>query len=236
MSLLDATLTLPGIAGIVLTVGMAVDANVLIFSRIREELKRSPPAVAIQAGYDRAFLTILDANVTTLFVALILYAIGSGPVGGLRGDALHRHRHVDVHRHLRLQGAGASDLWSPQAREGADLMAFELPTLDFMGHRKTAAVASALLVIVTIVALALGWHQPRPRLHWRRLGGGGLCESGRAGDGALGARRFGLHRGCGAELRFGDRASRADAAGDWGGSIRSWHRGGGGPGAGVSGC
>ena len=82
MSLLDATLTLPGIAGIVLTVGMAVDANVLIFSRIREELKRSPPAVAIQAGYDRAFLTILDANVTTLFVALILYAIGSGPVAG----------------------------------------------------------------------------------------------------------------------------------------------------------
>ena len=82
MSLLDATLTLPGIAGIVLTVGMAVDANVLIFSRIREELKTKAPAQAIQAGYDRAFLTILDANVTTLFVALILLAIGSGPVAG----------------------------------------------------------------------------------------------------------------------------------------------------------
>ena len=82
MSLLKATLTLPGIAGIVLTVGMAVDANVLIFSRIREELKNSPPARAIQAGYDRAFLTILDANVTTLFVALILFTIGSGPVAG----------------------------------------------------------------------------------------------------------------------------------------------------------
>ena len=82
MSLLGATLTLPGIAGIVLTVGMAVDANVLIFSRIREELKTRPPALAIQAGYDRAFLTILDANVTTLFVALILLAIGSGPVAG----------------------------------------------------------------------------------------------------------------------------------------------------------
>ena len=82
MSLLGATLTLPGIAGIVLTVGMAVDANVLIFSRIREELKTSAPARAIQAGYDRAFLTILDANVTTLFVALILFAIGSGPVAG----------------------------------------------------------------------------------------------------------------------------------------------------------
>ncbi|MDE0453305.1 MAG: protein translocase subunit SecD [Gammaproteobacteria bacterium] len=82
MSLLGATLTLPGIAGIVLTVGMAVDANVLIFSRIREELARSPPQQAIQAGYDRAFLTILDANVTTLFVALILLSIGSGPVAG----------------------------------------------------------------------------------------------------------------------------------------------------------
>ena len=82
MSLLGATLTLPGIAGIVLTVGMAVDANVLIFSRIREELRSKPPAAAIQAGYDRAFLTILDANITTLFVALILLAIGSGPVAG----------------------------------------------------------------------------------------------------------------------------------------------------------
>ena len=82
MSLLGATLTLPGIAGIVLTVGMAVDANVLIFSRIREELARSAPQRAIQAGYDRAFLTILDANVTTLFVALILLTIGSGPVAG----------------------------------------------------------------------------------------------------------------------------------------------------------
>ena len=82
MSMLGATLTLPGIAGIVLTVGMAVDANVLIFSRVREELKRSAPAIAIKNGYDRAFVTILDANITTLFVALILLAIGSGPVAG----------------------------------------------------------------------------------------------------------------------------------------------------------
>ncbi|MCZ6889788.1 MAG: protein translocase subunit SecD [Gammaproteobacteria bacterium] len=82
MSLLGATLTLPGIAGIVLTVGMAVDANVLIFSRIREELKERSPQHAIQAGYDRAFVTILDANLTTLFVALILLSIGSGPVAG----------------------------------------------------------------------------------------------------------------------------------------------------------
>ena len=83
MSLLGATLTLPGIAGIVLTVGMAVDANVLIFSRIREELAAGlSPQGAISAGYDRAFVSILDANITTLIVALILYAIGSGPVQG----------------------------------------------------------------------------------------------------------------------------------------------------------
>ncbi|GLS26142.1 protein translocase subunit SecD [Marinibactrum halimedae] len=83
MSILGATLTLPGIAGIVLTVGMAVDANVLIFSRIREELKNGmPPQSAINSGFDRAFTTILDANITTLIVAIILYAIGSGPVKG----------------------------------------------------------------------------------------------------------------------------------------------------------
>ena len=82
MSVLGATLTLPGIAGIVLTVGMAVDANVLIFSRIREELKQRAPQQAIAAGFDRALLTILDANITTFFVAIILFSIGSGPVKG----------------------------------------------------------------------------------------------------------------------------------------------------------
>lgn len=83
LSIIDATLTLPGIAGIVLTVGMAVDANVLIYERIREELRHGySPQVAIQAGYDRAFATILDANVTTFIVAVILFAIGTGPIRG----------------------------------------------------------------------------------------------------------------------------------------------------------
>jgi preprotein translocase subunit SecD len=82
MSLLGATLTLPGIAGIVLTVGMAVDANVLIFSRIREELATRSPQQAIHSGFDRAFVTIFDANLTTFLVAIVLYAIGSGPVKG----------------------------------------------------------------------------------------------------------------------------------------------------------
>lgn len=83
MSILSATLTLPGIAGIVLTVGMAVDANVLIFERIKEELKAGvPPQSAINSGYSRAFVSIFDANITTLLVAVILFAMGSGPVKG----------------------------------------------------------------------------------------------------------------------------------------------------------
>jgi preprotein translocase subunit SecD len=83
LSMFGATLTLPGIAGIVLTIGMAVDANVLIFSRIREELKNgASPQQAIFAGYERAFITILDSNLTTLIVAVILFAIGTGPVKG----------------------------------------------------------------------------------------------------------------------------------------------------------
>ncbi|MGB0507302.1 MAG: protein translocase subunit SecD [Pikeienuella sp.] len=83
LSLVGATLTLPGIAGIVLTIGMAVDANVLIFERIREELRRSKGvARAIETGYERAFSAIIDANVTTFIAAAILFAIGSGPVRG----------------------------------------------------------------------------------------------------------------------------------------------------------
>ena len=83
MSLIGATLTLPGIAGIVLTVGMAVDANVLIFGRIREEVNNGmAPQMAIHAGYERAVATILDANLTTLIIAIILYAVGTGPIKG----------------------------------------------------------------------------------------------------------------------------------------------------------
>lgn len=78
-----ATLTLPGIAGIVLTVGMAVDANVLIFQRIREELSNgNSPQASIHAGYERAFSTIADANITTLIAAIVLFAVGTGPIKG----------------------------------------------------------------------------------------------------------------------------------------------------------
>ena len=83
LSLFGATLTLPGLAGIVLTVGMAVDANVLIFERIREELRLGKaPKLALEAGYGKAFLTIMDSNLTTLLAALVLFQFGTGPVKG----------------------------------------------------------------------------------------------------------------------------------------------------------
>ncbi len=83
LAMLDATLTLPGIAALILTVGMSIDANVIIFERIREEqLKGKTPRAAIDAGYDRALTTIIDANVTTLVAALVLYQFGTGPIRG----------------------------------------------------------------------------------------------------------------------------------------------------------
>ena len=83
LSVIGATLTLPGIAGIVLTIGMAVDANVLVFERIREELKTAKgPSRAIELGYERALSAIYDANTTTFITAGILFALGSGPVKG----------------------------------------------------------------------------------------------------------------------------------------------------------
>jgi preprotein translocase subunit SecD len=83
MALFRSTLTLPGLAGLVLTVGMAIDGNVLIFERIREELRRGKtPRAAIRAGFDRALLPIVDGNVTTLITAWILYQFGTGPIKG----------------------------------------------------------------------------------------------------------------------------------------------------------
>ena len=83
LSIFQATLTLPGVAGMVLTVGMAVDANVLIFERIREEISAgAKPQQAIFAGYDKAYSTIVDANITTLIAALVLYVFGNGPIQG----------------------------------------------------------------------------------------------------------------------------------------------------------
>jgi len=83
MSMFEATLTLPGLAGVVLTVGMAVDANVIIFERIREELHAGKtPRAAVGTGFNKAFWTIMDANITTLITALVLFEYGTGPIKG----------------------------------------------------------------------------------------------------------------------------------------------------------
>jgi len=83
LSFFQATLTLPGVAGIVLTVGMAVDANVLIFERIREEIRNgNSPQASIHMGYDKALSTIVDANITTLIAAVVLFNFGTGPIKG----------------------------------------------------------------------------------------------------------------------------------------------------------
>jgi len=83
LSLLQATLTLPGMAGIVLTLGMAVDANVLIFEKIREEIaNKNSPQSSIHVGYEKAFITIFDANITTLIAAVMLFGFGTGPIKG----------------------------------------------------------------------------------------------------------------------------------------------------------
>ena len=108
LSVLQATLTLPGIAGIVLTIGMAVDANVLIFEYIREEIRSGrTPISAIENGFSRAITTIIDANVTTLIAAILLYAFGSGPVRGFAVTLGHRDHVLDVY----CNDADSTDPW-----------------------------------------------------------------------------------------------------------------------------
>ena len=107
LSLLQATLTLPGMAAIALTLGMAIDANVLINERIREELRNgASPQTAINLGYDRAWATILDSNVTTLIAGLALLDLRLGPDQGLRGGPLPRDPDIDVLRGLRFARPG----------------------------------------------------------------------------------------------------------------------------------
>jgi preprotein translocase subunit SecD len=131
LSMLQATLTLPGIAAIALTLGMAIDANVLINERIREELRNgNTPQAAIYAGYDRAWNTILDSNVTTLIAGLALLTFGSGPVRGFAvvhclGILTSMFSAVMVSRGIvnlyygrqrRLDKVSIGQVWRPQAK------------------------------------------------------------------------------------------------------------------------
>ena len=100
-----AVLTLPGIAGVILTIGMGVDSNVLIFERIREELRAGKaPGAAVDVGFKRAFLTIIDTHVTTVVSAIFLFVFGTGPVRGFRRHPDDRFDRQPVHGGLRIAG------------------------------------------------------------------------------------------------------------------------------------
>jgi SecD/SecF fusion protein len=148
-------LTLPGIAGLVLTVGMAVDANVLIFERIKEELKSGKTLHSgIVGGYNRAFLTILDANATTLITALILFQFGTGPVRGFAttlsiGIVASMFTAIVVTRiifDILTQNKIISKLHM--------LHLIKQPNFDFIGRRRIAYLLSVLIIIIGIVTFA----------------------------------------------------------------------------------
>lgn len=156
---LGAALTLPGIAGIVLTIGMSIDANVLIFERIREELRNGVPLVqAISSGYQKAYSSIIDANVTTLLTGIILYALGQGPVKGFAvtlmiGIICSFFSAVFITRVIVT--------W--MTRKGNESkISFETPisrgwlsniNIDFLGKRRMAYVFSSIVIVVGLVAL-----------------------------------------------------------------------------------
>jgi SecD/SecF fusion protein len=160
LSFLKATLTLPGIAGIILTIGMAVDANVLIFERIREELAAAKKiAAAIDSGYQKAFRTILDANVTTFISAVVLYYIGTGPVRGFAvtlmiGLATSMFTAIVVTRVV-------FDLLL-RSRRFTNLRMFSIirnPHLDFIRQKGKAFVLSAVLIVGGMACFAAKWSK-----------------------------------------------------------------------------
>lgn len=158
LSLLQATLTLPGIAGVVLTVGMAVDANVLIFERIREELGNgNSPQASIHAGFDKAFSTIFDANVTTLIAAAVLFIFGTGPVKGFAvtlsvGIVTSMFTAILVTRALVNMVWGGRSLKSLPI--GKSLVALKGDrAIKFMSRRKIGGMISALLILISIGSL-----------------------------------------------------------------------------------
>jgi len=153
LGLLGAALTLPGMAGILLTVGIAVDANVLIFERIREETAAGKPVrVALRNGYDRAYTTIVDANVTTLLTAVILYIVGTGPVRGFAvtlsvGIVLSMFTALFVTR-LAFESLVAKG-W---LKEFKMFRFVKEPSLSFSSKRRFAYVLSSLVLVIGLVA------------------------------------------------------------------------------------
>ncbi len=160
MAMLRASLTLPGIAGIILTIGMAVDANVLIFERIREELRAAKKIkAAIESGYDKAFRTIIDANITTLITALVLYYFGTGPVKGFAvtlsiGILTSMFTALVVTRlilELMLRRRTFQNLRM--------LRFFEQPKIDFVNVRKIAIIGSILVIFIGFVSFGAKYDE-----------------------------------------------------------------------------
>ncbi len=154
MSTFNATLTLPGIAGIILTIGMAVDANVIIFERIREEIRAGRSGrVAVGLGFEKAFSTIIDANITTFLTAFILFKIGSGPVKGfgltlMIGIVATLFTALYVTRYLFMLREGG------KVNVGKGFKALNEPSIGFMKKSKLAVSISVVLVLISIASLA----------------------------------------------------------------------------------
>ena len=158
LSLLQATLTLPGIAGIVLTVGMAVDANVLIFERIREEIRvGSTPQASIEAGYAKALSTIVDANITTLIAAVLLFSFGTGPI---KGFAVTLFIGILTSMFTAILGTRAvvNLLFGGKRMKVLPIgtrILDKIPAFDFMSKRKIAMMGSALVLVIAIAAIGV---------------------------------------------------------------------------------
>jgi len=153
LSLLGATLTLPGIAGIILSIGMAVDSNVLIYERMREEFHAGKPLKAgIDGGYDKAFWTIIDSHVTTLITACALFLFGTGPI---KGFAVTLSLGVVLNLFTALFGTRVVYDWTILKRWLKKLSFFEFfqqPNIDFIGWRRYAFMISGVLAILGLVA------------------------------------------------------------------------------------
>jgi len=158
LSLLQATLTLPGIAGIVLTVGMAVDANVLIFERIREEIRiGSTPQASIEAGYAKALSTIVDANITTLIAAVLLFSFGTGPI---KGFAVTLFIGILTSMFTAILGTRAvvNLLFGGKRMKELPIgtrILDKVPAFDFMSKRKIALMGSGLVLVIAVAAIGV---------------------------------------------------------------------------------
>jgi SecD/SecF fusion protein len=153
LSLLNATLTLPGIAGIILSIGMAVDSNVLIYERMREEFHAGKPIKAgVDGGYDKAFWTIIDSHVTTLITACALFLFGTGPI---KGFAVTLSLGVTLNLFTALFGTRVVYDWIILKRWLKKLSFYELfqkPNIDFIGFRRFAFISSAVFSILGLIA------------------------------------------------------------------------------------